>query len=54
MPSALDDLVDSEAMDVNFLAPLAQPAGSCLGSGELSEEGHKGVADAACAAVLML
>ena len=54
MPFALYHLVDPEAMDIDLLAPLAEPAGSCLGSGEVSEERHKGMTDTALAAGLML
>ena len=53
MPFALDHFVDPEAMYVDLLAPLAEPACSCLGSGELGEEGYKGMATA-CAVGLML
>ena len=54
VPFAFYHLVDPESVDIDLLAPLAQPAGSCLGSGELGEEGHERVADCACAVWLML
>ena len=54
MPFSLNHFVDPEAMDIDLLAPLAKPAGSCLGSGELGEERHEGVADTACAVGLVL
>lgn len=54
VPSALNYFVDPEAVHIYFLAPLAEPACSGLGSGELCEESYKGVADDACAVWLML
>lgn len=54
MPFSLNHFVDPEAMDIDLLAPLAKPAGSSLGSGEMGEERQEGVADTACAVRLML